>query len=44
MGREVLVLDVDARDLRRALERRVPGADGQLGSDLVEFPLERPAR
>src|SRR5439155_5370591 len=42
MGREVLVPYVHARDLRRALERRTPGLDGQLGSDLVELPLERP--
>src|SRR6266704_3602359 len=42
MSREVLVLDVHTRDLRRALERRSLGFDGQLGSDLVELPLERP--
>src|SRR5437773_5546920 len=42
MGREVLVFDVDARDVRRALERRALAVDGQLGSDLVELPLERP--
>src|SRR5712691_3272705 len=42
MGREVLVFDVDARDLRRADEQRALAFDGQLGSDLVELPLERP--
>src|SRR5712691_3218080 len=42
MGREVLVFDVDARDLRRAFERRALAIDGQLGFDLVELPLERP--
>src|SRR5439155_820491 len=40
MGREVVVFDVDARDLRRTFERRALAFDGQLGSDLVEFPLE----
>src|SRR5438046_1059609 len=42
MGGEVLVLDVDAGDLRRARERRTLAVDGQLGSDLVELALERP--
>src|SRR5437660_169014 len=42
MSGEVLVLDVDARDLGRAGERRALGVDGQLGSDLVELPLEPP--
>src|SRR2546421_2521049 len=42
MGREVLVPHVHTRDLRRALERRALSFDGQLGSDLVELPLERP--
>src|SRR5207248_3318355 len=42
MGGEVLVPDVDAGDLRRALERRALGVDGQLRSDLVELALERP--
>src|SRR5438034_7234731 len=42
MGRQVLVLDGYARDLRRALERRALGFDGQLGANLVELPLERP--
>src|SRR5207253_9685987 len=42
MGREVFVLDVHARDLGHALERRALGVDGQLGSDLVELPLELP--
>src|SRR6266545_8256367 len=36
------VLDVHTCDLRRALERRALGFDGQLGSDLVELPLEPP--
>src|SRR5207253_1063314 len=42
MGREVLVPHVHARNLRGALERRALAFDGQLGSDLVELPLERP--
>src|SRR2546426_10134096 len=42
MGGEVLVLDVDAGDLRRARERRTLAVDGQLGSDLVELALEPP--
>src|SRR5207247_439965 len=42
MGREVLVLDVNARDLGRADEKRALGVDGQLGADLVELPLEPP--
>src|SRR5439155_14453257 len=33
---------VHARDLRRALQRRTLAVDAQLGSDLVELPLERP--
>src|SRR5204863_6138651 len=36
------VPDVHARDLRRALERRAVGFDGQRGSDLVKLSLERP--
>src|SRR5206468_5728584 len=42
VGGEVLVPHVDARDPRRARERRALGVDGQLGPDLVELPLERP--
>src|SRR5439155_169576 len=44
MGREVLVPHVDARDLRRALERRALAVDGQLRPDLVELPLEPPRK
>src|SRR5205814_3631225 len=42
MGRQVFVLDVHARNLGHTLERRALGVDGQLGSDLVELPLELP--
>jgi hypothetical protein len=41
VGREVLVLHVDARDPRRALERRALTVDGQLRADLGKLPLER---
>src|SRR2546421_1443593 len=42
VGGEVLLVDIDARDLRPALERCLLTVDRELGSDLVEVALERP--
>src|SRR6266487_4361187 len=42
MSGEVLLVDIDARDVRRAFERGALAVDGQFCRDLVEVALERP--